>query len=208
MKQQFNAKLSPALLELERAFDSFNASLFQGTLKQRPVITIQSKGKRNAMGWFWANRWKDTNGGENVVPEINISAEYLKAQDMLQPLETLIHEMVHLSNWKQGVQDCSRSGNYHNKHFKAEAELAGLIVEKVGNHGFAFTKLGDKARKAVETHKPDFEAFSVFRREEVGKKKPKKRLKKWACECTSFWGDTNKTYQVKCEECGTEFIES
>lgn len=52
---------------------------------------------------------------------------------------TLIHEMVHLYNIKQGIQDRSRGGTYHNKKFKGEAEKYMIRIEKHENCGRAIT---------------------------------------------------------------------
>lgn len=116
--------------------------------------------------------------------------------------------MVHYTMFKQGDKGTSRGGKYHNKAFKREAEYAGLIVEKMEKHGWALTKLGDRAQRAVDDLQPDVDAFGVFRREvESNKKKAKKRLKKLSCGCAIVYGDTNKEFYLTCDVCGSEFVE-
>lgn len=132
---------------LQKAFVSFNEKLCKSTLTVVPVITIQSKGRRAAYGWFWDNIWK--NGTEKTLrPEINIAAEHL-SRTAVNILETLIHEMAHMINAQRGIPDCNAS-QYHNRKFKATAEEVGLICVKMGSYGFAKTSLGPIAKEVVD----------------------------------------------------------
>jgi len=69
-KPENGASIKPAISELERAFGAL-LSRFPGLADHpQPRIVIQSRGrKRNALGWFWSNRWKDGRDGE--VPAIH-----------------------------------------------------------------------------------------------------------------------------------------
>lgn len=147
--------------ELYRAFDFFNEKFGEDKLKQ-PIITIQTKGRRSAYGWYCSNLWMS---GDDKVPEINISAEFINrgANDVL---ETLIHEMAHLWNAQHGIVDCT-GNQYHNRKFKEAAEQFGLIVSKMPGKGWATTKLGDKAKQAIKQFKPDEELFK-FKRLNIG----------------------------------------
>jgi hypothetical protein len=118
--------LQPTLAELHKAFDLYNDEFFEGKLPQ-VVITIQSQGKRNAYGWISvAKVWSDGAGAE--LHEINISAEHIGSRDnkMVDVLQTLLHEMIHLYALENDIQDVSRNGSYHNKKFKANAEAHGM----------------------------------------------------------------------------------
>lgn len=134
-----SASLKPVISELESLFSTFNKAFFEGKLEQ-PVITVSPDNTRGAYGW--CTGWKAWQDGtkEGGFYEINLCAEYLN-----RPFEetccTLIHEMVHLWNLQEGVQDTSRSGTYHNKNFKIAAEAHGLIVEKTAKYGFSTTTL-------------------------------------------------------------------
>ena len=64
--------IRPAIEELERAFRELSP-VFKRNMPL-PVITIQSKGRKNALGWFVRDKWSNTNG---KLPEINICAEHL-----------------------------------------------------------------------------------------------------------------------------------
>lgn len=152
--------------ELYRAFDVFNDVFAEGKLP-KVVITIQESGRRNAYGWFGNGFWTDRLAGESV-PEINLSAEYLsRGPEGL--LETLLHEMAHLWNATVAeLRDCS-GGQYHNKHFKAAAERFGLIVERDGKRGWAYTKLSDTSREAINSLDIDENLFKSLRRKTIKK---------------------------------------
>ena len=120
--------LKPVIAELETLFSKFNARFFENKLES-PVITVSPDHTRGAYGW--CTSWKAWQNGakEGGFYEINLCAEYLN-RPYEETCGTLLHEMVHLQNLQDGVQDTSRSGTYHNKKFKETAEAHGLIVEK------------------------------------------------------------------------------
>lgn len=126
-------KTSRAAGYLEKIFRTINNDSFGGLLEE-PIITIQSTPR--AYGHVSvAKVWKK---GEGERHELNISADYLD-----RPIEnlvaTMIHEMVHLENLRNGIQDCSRGGSYHNKEFKTEAEKHMLHIEKHEKYGWTIT---------------------------------------------------------------------
>src|SRR3989338_8596948 len=51
--------VNPAISELERAYQFFNGELFGGGLDSNVVITIQSRGRKSALGWHWVSKWKN-----------------------------------------------------------------------------------------------------------------------------------------------------
>ena len=115
--------ISTAAKFLETAFDVLNAHFFEGALS-RPIITIQSSPR--AYGHCSVKEiW---NTGTEAAHEINLGAETLD-RPVENTLATLLHEMVHLYNIKQGVKDCSRGNAYHNRKFKVEAEKRGLKID-------------------------------------------------------------------------------
>lgn len=118
---------------LEKMFRALNADFFGGELEE-PIITVQSTPR--AYGHVTvAKIWKRK---EEARHELNIDAG-----TMNRPIEdvaaTLLHEMVHLYNIAHGVQDCSRGGSYHNRHFKDEAERRGLMIEHSDKYGWTIT---------------------------------------------------------------------
>ena len=125
-----SASLKPVISELESLFSTFNKAFFEGKLEQ-PVITVSPDSTKGAYGW--CTGWKawqngDENGG---FYEINLCAEYLN-RPFEETCGTLIHEMVHLWNLQEGIQDTSRSGTYHNKQFKVAADARKTWVQEIG----------------------------------------------------------------------------
>jgi len=112
----------PIIKELERIYDVLSNHF---NLKyERPIITIQTKGsQRTTLGWYCDKKWFN---GKKEIAEINICAEEIKKN----PIETLIHEMVHYSNSCEEKEDCSVH-QYHNKIFRDLAENYGLNVKKM-----------------------------------------------------------------------------
>lgn len=109
---------------LESAYDVLNEKYFESALP-KCAITIQSSPK--AYGHFTTREvWQ---GGEEAARhEINLGAENLN-RPLVNTLATLVHEMVHFFCHINEIKDTSRSGVYHNKRFKEEAERRGLIIE-------------------------------------------------------------------------------
>lgn len=136
-----------AIDELQRNFKKLNEIYFNGEL-EKPVITILTDSMGGAYGWISVNKvWSSKD--KKYFREINLCAEYLN-----RPAEfvitTLLHEMCHLWNIQKNIQDCSRSGTYHNKSFKEIAEKCDLIVEKSEKYGFCITKPTDKLIEYVK----------------------------------------------------------
>lgn len=162
-----NEKYHKAVEELYRAKDFFlNRFCDEERVKNAKVfITIQSSGRKNNLGHFWANRWDaDTTKKEEdkeIYHEINICAERMN-RPVNDVLETLLHECAHLYNNILGVEDCNEA-QYHNKHFKSAAEKFGLIVDKFPGRGWALTSLSEEGVSAVEAFQPNREALSLCR---------------------------------------------
>ena len=189
--------LNPAISELERAYRFFNQALFAGALDSNVVLTIQSRGRRSALGWHWAGKWK--NGDTSSLAEINLSAEDLKTGD---PYEILIHEMAHHLNHQKGIKDVSR-GQYHNRRFKEAAESAGLEVKRFGNVGWGITALGELAKETLLKFTPQNEVFALLRVREAGIKEPKHR--KWSCSCGVNVRVGRRNFDATCNLCGMRF---
>ena len=60
-----------------------------------------------------------------------------------------MHECCHLWNIQQGVQDCSRKGQYHNARFREVAEARGLIVKQSQTYGWCITEPGPEFTELV-----------------------------------------------------------
>lgn len=158
--------LKPVIEELESLFSSFNTRFFESKL-EKPVITVSPDHTRGAYGW--CTGWKAWQDGakEGGYYEINLCAEYLN-RNFEETCGTLLHEMVHLQNLQDGVQDTSRSGTYHNKKFKDTAEAHGLTVEKGDKYGWYKTTLNPEAVEFVQSLGKN--GFSLVRPRPLGLK--------------------------------------
>lgn len=123
---------------LEKIFRAVNADSFGGEIEE-PIISIMST--PGAYGHVTVGKVWKRKGEERH--ELNIAADWLQ-----RPIEdvvaTMIHEMVHLYNIQNGVQDCSRGGSYHNKKFKEEAEKHMISIEKSEKYGWTITSPTDE----------------------------------------------------------------
>lgn len=123
---------------LEKIFRAVNADSFAGKIEE-PVISIMST--PGAYGHVTVGKVWKRKGEERH--ELNIAADWLQ-----RPIEhvvaTMIHEMVHLYNMQNGVQDTSRGCTYHNKKFKEEAEKHMLHIEKDERYGWTITSPTDE----------------------------------------------------------------
>jgi hypothetical protein len=192
-KVKLNNSIIPIIKELERVYDAL--SLKFDLKYPRPIITIQSKGRqKQTLDWHWADKWEV---GKKTISEINICAEELNKN----PIETLVHEMVHYSNTCDKIEDCN-SQQYHNKAFKVRAENYGLNVEKAGRWGWAFTSVSDKLKKMLEEIKPNETIFKLYRKEHLSITAPTK-MKKYSCGCTTIRCATDLS--AKCLKCNNEF---
>jgi len=148
--------------KLVEAFEFFNKELDSNL--DTPVFTlIPNRGRQSYYGWYWANRWKD---GKKSLPEINITADTLK-RSVEDICETIIHEMAHYKNNVNKIEDCNIN-QYHNKHFKKQAEAFGLTVTRSKNKGYNTTQLGEKAHNLVKKYKnkyckDDKNPFHIYR---------------------------------------------
>lgn len=119
---------------LEKLFRALNTRYFDGKLDE-PIITIQSTPR--AYGHVTVGKsWRK--GMENTH-ELNLGAGTLD-----RPIEnvvaTLLHEMVHLWNIRENIQDCSRGGQYHNKRFRDAATSRDLYISYDKRIGWSITE--------------------------------------------------------------------
>lgn len=168
--------ICPVIQELERVYDGLCKIL--KVKKSRPIITIQTKGRSSILGWHWKDKWQNKN--KKLVSELNVCAEALNKN----PIETLIHEMVHHHNSLDGISDCN-SQQYHNKHFKNKAESYGLNVFKRGRLGWAETSLSDSLKQTLKTLKVKDEVFTLYRKENIKSSKAPTKMIKYRCDCTT-----------------------
>jgi hypothetical protein len=182
----------PIIKELERVYDALSSKL---NLKYpRPLIIVQAKGRQQALGWFWKDKWLLK---KKELGEITICAESLNKN----PIETLVHEMVHYSNSCDKIEDCN-SQQYHNKAFKVRAEIYGLNVEKNGRNGWGLTSLSTDLEKTLGAIKINYSVFKLYRKETV-RIHSETKMKKWRCNCTTIRCATE--LNAKCLICNQIF---
>ncbi|MCL2621794.1 MAG: SprT-like domain-containing protein, partial [Firmicutes bacterium] len=143
--------LDRTLKEIKLVFKQINKHMFANRLPE-PVLVVQSskRTKMNALGWFsFGKEWVNKETGERFH-EITVCAETL-LKPLNQILGVLVHEMVHLYNKINGIDDCSKT-QYHNKHFKKTAETFLLEVNQKpdATYGYAFTKPTQKLIELFE----------------------------------------------------------
>jgi len=170
--------LAPLIEEAERTLKEAIKFFALKTDPESIFVTIQSRGRKNAVGWFWSGRWKNgTDKTAKSVNEINMSAEYLVTGDMG---ELMLHELAHAENNTCGIKDCS--GRVHNKHFKSMAERLGLEVKpRDKSVGYGYTDLAQGGKDFLKKIAFKRELFTSFRIEGTGKSASGGRLLK--CEC-------------------------
>ncbi|MEW8505061.1 MAG: SprT-like domain-containing protein [Candidatus Thiodiazotropha sp.] len=112
---------------LEAAYDHFNKSLFNGRLPDC-LLTVQRE--KNVMGYFSANRWTDPGG--RIVHEIAVNPAYFVRHNLMEVMQTIVHEMAH--NWQHCFGKPSRNG-YHNREWAEKMTLIGLIPSSTGQPG-------------------------------------------------------------------------
>lgn len=187
-----------AIAELHKGFALLNRHLFDGALEV-PAILIQNQGRRkDILGWCSTREIWFSQDESKQLYEINITAEYVN-RNPVDIMETMLHEMVHYYNYSNGIKDVSRGGAYHNKAFKEEAELRGLVVDYDKKLGWAITSLKAETAKLIEGFGIDPKAFKIARAFEGGTSK-KSSLKYTCPECELTVRATKKV-KVLCMEC-------
>lgn len=178
MNKSKSNSLTPLIVEAERVVKEAIKFFALKTDPNSICVTVQSKGRRNAVGWFWAGRWVSKQDKKSkAFNEINMSAEHLVDHHMG---ELMLHELAHAENNTEGIKDCS--GRVHNKHFKSMAERLGLEVKpRDKSVGFGFTDLAQGAKDFLKGIKFDEALFSTYRGPTPKTCKVGSRMLK--CEC-------------------------
>lgn len=197
----------PIIEALERAHAHFNAALFSARpLTTTPVITVQTRGRKSAYGWYARGQWVN---GTSTPAELNISAEDLKraAEDVLL---TLIHEMVHQWADERGIKDCSRNGRYHNKSFAKLAEEAGLCApaepdKRLGFSGVTLGPAGSRARVAVDSLDSTIRAGFALARAVFPAKPSKGKMLLFMCQCPYKIRCGKSDLSAHCLQCDEDF---
>ena len=206
------ANVETAIKELHRAFYIFNEEYYQNKLPE-PAILIQGRGnKKNVLAWCSCNQtWKDEKSGVQRY-EINMVAEYLN-RTIYEIIGSLLHEMTHLYNLTNDIQDVSRNGTYHNKRFKEVAEAHGLIISHDKKLGWSITKINEITKELIKRYGLNEEAFNLVKINDddgkdtsSGANKKKSSIIKWVCPGCGTIIRSSKKVHVMCIECKQKFI--
>lgn len=185
---------------LGKLYDYINEKLFKNELV-KPVITVQADEKNKAYGWFTLKKvWQENDKDEGEY-EINVSAQYLN-RPITQIAATLIHEMCHYYAKMNEMQDCSRSGAYHNKLFKKIAETHGLMVECVKTLGYSHTELTEDSEKLIAAFVADNPENIIYRSPVIkGGKVKTSSTRKYVCPCCGLSVRATKEVNIVCADC-------
>lgn len=125
-----------ALLE---AYEHFNRALFGGSL---PPVLIVLQRQAKTMGYASHKRWKSEGGA--FTDELAVNPEYFLGYPLLEVLQTLVHEMVHI--WQYHFGNPGRR-SYHNKEWANKMISIGLMPSSTGQPGGRTTgeHMGDYA---------------------------------------------------------------
>jgi hypothetical protein len=112
---------------LQRAFDHFNAELFDGRLSQC-LISLRSSSR--VYGYHHHRRFVAPDGRE--IDELGLHPGFFTLRPVEEVLSTLVHEMVH--HWQRQFGSPSDS-NPHNREWTREMERIGLPPSSTGLPG-------------------------------------------------------------------------
>jgi len=127
------------------------------------VIASGTEGKQARYGHHAPQRW---HVGLEDRAEIMISGEGLR-RGASAVLGTLLHEAAHALAAARGIQDTSRQGRYHNKHFKTHAEELGITVTHDPRLGWSVTTLPEATALCYAVQLADLQAaITLWRHDE------------------------------------------
>jgi predicted SprT family Zn-dependent metalloprotease len=117
----------------EKAFDFYNRALFERTLGQKldPVIFTFTR-KSRMMGMASKQRWISNDGQDRLIDEISLNPAYFQGQNVVEVLQTLVHEMVHIWQFHYGK---TSARTYHNKQWGDTMQSIGLMPSNTGKPG-------------------------------------------------------------------------
>ncbi len=189
--------------ELRRAFQFFNGLYWGGELPE-PVITFATNAPNGArLGHFQQRTWEGSDGV--LRDELVIYSDLALRAGILQVLQTLLHEMVHV--WQEnGHPAMTGKGKtaHHNERWHAEAQRVGLLTS--GPKGY--TKPTQQFRDNVSAFEPRTLVIP-FRKEDVkGQGVTKGKLVKWTCGCGYGVRVAVAHFHARCLDCGQVYKRS
>ena len=185
---------------LGKLYDFANERLFNGELK-KPVITVQRDERNKTNGWWSVGKVWQENAEDEGEHELNMTAQQLN-RPIGQIAATLIHEMCHQFASVNNMQDCSRSGTYHNKLFKKIAETHGLKVECVPQIGWSHTELTEETAAMINAFVAENPATVIYRLPVVkGQTVKTSSTRKYICPICGQSVRATKQVNIICADC-------
>lgn len=213
-------KMSRLTGELEKIFRLLNQDFFNNELPT-PIITVIPTPRAYAH-YVPFDIWNTKDTGRR---EINIASGTLD-----RPIENIVasmlHEMTHFYNDSiLNIQDTSRGGTYHNKHFARQAEQRGLIVTRSDKYGYAHTAPADRLLEWVLEHdelkevemcraNPATKAVSIGTHTgnngltPITTATPSRHHRKYMCPCCGNSCRATKKINLICGDCMERMIEN
>jgi hypothetical protein len=181
-----------------KLYDFLNGQFFGGELV-KPVITVSPCERNKSFGWFTCGKVWCENAEIEGEYEINLAAQFLN-RPHIETAATLLHEMCHQYAAVHNVQDCSRSGTYHNKVFKGIAEKHGLVVEKLPTIGYSKTTLSAESKATVEKFLSD--ELLIYRLPKMSGSRTKTcSTRKYVCPVCGISVRATKQVNIMCMDC-------
>jgi hypothetical protein len=146
------------------------------------VVASGSEGKRLNWGHFAPHRWQVQGADRH---EVLVGGEGLQ-RGPTDVLGTLLHEAAHGLAQARSIQDTSRQGRYHNRHYAALAGELGLDVTSVKPIGWSATTVPEPTAGAYAEQLQELQAALVlWRRQEhrIGTGTRSHNLLAAACGC-------------------------
>lgn len=185
---------------LGKLYDFCNEKLFGGNLK-KPVITVQQDIKNKTNGWWSTKKvWKENSDDEGEY-EFNVTAQQLN-RPVNQIAASMIHDMCHQYATSHGLQDTSRSGNYHNKLFAKIAETHGLKVACVPTVGWSNTELTAETEALIAEFVKDNPENLIYRLLVMkGQSLKNLSIRKYICPVCGNSVRASKAVRIMCLDC-------
>jgi hypothetical protein len=199
------APKAEALSTITRALESAHEIIKAETGAPRAtlLVTRDLKGRKGHFTPF--TPWRTE---EEAFSEIAFNLEHFTTPEEL--LSTLLHEVAHSLNHKNGIEDCS-SNQYHNAKFKTQAEALGLKTHEVKGKGYAsttLTELGAKRWKKALTILSNAFDLTAIGAESAKPKGRNTNLLKAQCPCEQTIRASRGVIEagVRCDMCGCQFV--
>jgi hypothetical protein len=164
-----------------------------------PVIRVNTL--RNAYGTYRASRYMDPEGLKDII---TFDPDCLDKYGLVEALDTLLHEMLHMWQRYHGKP----SGSWlHNAEFRRRAEACGLKITSSGSSAgrtAIFDELLAKHGVAATPHPALRPSLWGSRRAAA-----KTKQRKWTCGCTPkpMIVRCARKLNATCDDCHQKFVE-